>query len=407
MDKRVAKKGKIQYLVKWKTFDSPEDNTWEYFENIEKYKDSIFEFETKLMDAKKARTTSVVRENITPPSAPASKPSLPISKQVADDSLTLYAPAETSPQSPPLSAEISPETKDPATVVPPPAQQNSVSKDLKTKTTKAPKPKDKDLPQFDPDKFTPGYTPTKIQKDGEEFLVVVSGVKDTGLCGGYWGETTGSRRRGRNTEAVTHHREETGHQTKEQRKNIDENDKSKLVRDKSKENAKQEFNSNCVKNNNDKSKASVDTKENHSIDQPRMESKQEKSTKRSRRSIESINGVEATSINTQVQQIKEQKVPNVNGRISNKRERKETQKLKEYKTGLKKMTTTAETQVKTQKSKVATKKDATKKDKVYIIESLLKKDGSMFLVKWENYSASWNSWEPREGIPPYIVKVHS
>ena len=71
------------------------------------------------------------------------------------------------------------------------------------------------------------------------------------------------------------------------------------------------------------------------------------------------------------------------------------------------MTTTAETQVKTQKSKVATKKDATKKDKVYIIESLLKKDGSMFLVKWENYSASWNSWEPREGIPPYIVKVHS
>ena len=54
LDKRVAKKGKIEYLVKWKTYDNPDDNTWEYFENIEGFKDKVYQFETKLMDAKKA-----------------------------------------------------------------------------------------------------------------------------------------------------------------------------------------------------------------------------------------------------------------------------------------------------------------------------------------------------------------
>ena len=44
-------------------------------------------------------------------------------------------------------------------------------------------------------------------------------------------------------------------------------------------------------------------------------------------------------------------------------------------------------------------------DKVYTIEALLEKEGSMFLVKWENYTSLWNSWEPRDGIPPFIVKV--
>ena len=149
--------------------------------------------------------------------------------------------------------------------------------------------------------------------------------------------------------------------------------------------------------------------ENHAIDEPKMDSKQEEPAKRSKRSIESINGVEANNIrkrNPQMQQTKEQKVPDVNGMISNKRERKETQKLKDYKTGLKKNNSTTETQSKSEKSEISTKKEPTKKGKVYIIESLLKKEGSMFLVKWENYSDLWNSWEPKEGIPPFIVKVH-
>ena len=44
-------------------------------------------------------------------------------------------------------------------------------------------------------------------------------------------------------------------------------------------------------------------------------------------------------------------------------------------------------------------------EKIYIIESLLKKNGSKFLVKWENYPKDYNSWEPRSCIPPNIVKV--
>ena len=46
-----------------------------------------------------------------------------------------------------------------------------------------------------------------------------------------------------------------------------------------------------------------------------------------------------------------------------------------------------------------------KPDMVYIVESLLEKEGSMFLVKWKSYTNWWNSWEPKEGLPPFIVKV--
>ena len=46
-------------------------------------------------------------------------------------------------------------------------------------------------------------------------------------------------------------------------------------------------------------------------------------------------------------------------------------------------------------------------EEVYIIESLLKKNGSKFLVKWENYSDEYNSWEPKSSIPANIVKVIS
>ena len=55
---------------------------------------------------------------------------------------------------------------------------------------------DNALPEFDPAKFSPGYIPKTVMKGAEEYMIVVSGVKDTGLCGGYWGKTEnlGSRR---------------------------------------------------------------------------------------------------------------------------------------------------------------------------------------------------------------------
>ena len=99
-----------------------------------------------------------------------------------------------------------------------------------------------------------------------------------------------------------------------------------------------------------------------------------------------------------------------NGVTSSKRERKETQKLKDYKTGLKTVNEVKSNRGKTKeeiRSKAKkTKEEKVKKDKEYIIESLLEKDGSKFLVKWENYSNSWNSWEPIKGIPPFILEVY-
>merc|ERR1711915_373897 len=65
-------------------------------------------------------------------------------------------------------------------------------------------PRDETLPEFDPEKFTPGYVPKTVTKGDDEYVIVVSGVKDTGLCGGYWGNTEnlGSRRRSKPVETL-------------------------------------------------------------------------------------------------------------------------------------------------------------------------------------------------------------
>ena len=46
-------------------------------------------------------------------------------------------------------------------------------------------------------------------------------------------------------------------------------------------------------------------------------------------------------------------------------------------------------------------------DDIYIIESLIEKKGSQFLVKWENYPDEENTWEPRSSIPDYVLQVRS
>ena len=48
MDKRVAKKGKVEYLVKWKNFDDPADYTWEPVNNLEDVRDMVAKFEKEL-----------------------------------------------------------------------------------------------------------------------------------------------------------------------------------------------------------------------------------------------------------------------------------------------------------------------------------------------------------------------
>ncbi len=51
------------------------------------------------------------------------------------------------------------------------------------------RPNDKELPRFDPKQFKPGCPPPIVKKGDEEYHLIVTGVKDTGLCGKYWGES--------------------------------------------------------------------------------------------------------------------------------------------------------------------------------------------------------------------------
>ena len=63
-------------------------------------------------------------------------------------------------------------------------------------------PPDDTALEFDPEKFTPGYVPKTVKKGDEEYTIVVTGVKDTGLCGNYWNVSEGGRRRSRPPETL-------------------------------------------------------------------------------------------------------------------------------------------------------------------------------------------------------------
>ena len=52
LEKRVVKKGKIEYLVKWKNFEDPADNSWEPSSHLEAVQDLVDKFE-KDLEAKK------------------------------------------------------------------------------------------------------------------------------------------------------------------------------------------------------------------------------------------------------------------------------------------------------------------------------------------------------------------
>merc|ERR1711892_939025 len=52
------------------------------------------------------------------------------------------------------------------------------------------------------------------------------------------------------------------------------------------------------------------------------------------------------------------------------------------------------------------KKPAPVQEDIYIIESLTKKNGSKYLVKWENWPSDQNTWEPKASIPEFILKYY-
>ena len=58
--------------------------------------------------------------------------------------------------------------------------------------------------------------------------------------------------------------------------------------------------------------------------------------------------------------------------------------------------------------KTKPKEKSTKSNMVpeYIIESLIKREGNKFLVKWENFPSSDNTWEPKSSIPQFILDFY-
>ena len=48
LEKRTTKKGKTEYLVKWKNFDDTADNSWEPAENLQSVQDIIEKYENEL-----------------------------------------------------------------------------------------------------------------------------------------------------------------------------------------------------------------------------------------------------------------------------------------------------------------------------------------------------------------------
>ena len=56
---------------------------------------------------------------------------------------------------------------------------------------------------------------------------------------------------------------------------------------------------------------------------------------------------------------------------------------------------------KVSKSAVCVEKD----DDEYLIEALLDKKGTSYLVKWKKYPSAYNSWEPSFALPPAVIKV--
>jgi len=92
------------------------------------------------------------------------------------------------------------EPKEPIAETPKGRAAKKVAEEKKEKVPAT--PSDAELPEFDPEKFTPGYVPPVVKKGEDEYMIVVSGVKDTGLCGSYWNVGEGGRRRSKPPETL-------------------------------------------------------------------------------------------------------------------------------------------------------------------------------------------------------------
>jgi len=57
-------------------------------------------------------------------------------------------------------------------------------------------------------------------------------------------------------------------------------------------------------------------------------------------------------------------------------------------------------------SKESLKDEEEEEGEVYIIESIVDQKDGKYLVKWDNYPSTDNTWEPRSSIPRFILKFY-
>merc|ERR1711971_246765 len=93
LDRRVGRKGKTEYLIKWKNYENNDDNnTWEPVQNIiEGYKHLIESFEENLIKEKKSelskeippvKTESKKKKKEPKPTKKTKKPTVPVQEEV-------------------------------------------------------------------------------------------------------------------------------------------------------------------------------------------------------------------------------------------------------------------------------------------------------------------------------------
>ena len=80
------------------------------------------------------------------------------------------------------------------------------------------KPSDADLPPFDPRSFTPGKAPPVVKAGDEEYMIIATGVKDTGLSGKYWADMAELPARRRRSQPPTPKEDEKKQQEQKQQK---------------------------------------------------------------------------------------------------------------------------------------------------------------------------------------------
>jgi len=412
LDKRVAKKGKVEYLIKWKTVNKPKDNTWDYIENIMNYKHLVFAFEKKLMDAKKhqlklkeklelekqkaisKRTSEIFVE----PKAESSAESQQIGQidkecreevDLESSKSRIRKPSKKIQEQNEIKSEV-PENKSSMNTNEKLDNKNTPMKEKMNKITSIEPAQEKELVPSEKRVRKPSKKILEQIVDKEDAPKNKHAIKNVEVS------TEKTPMKGRSKKEHPNIESVGNKDLSSSEKMIQKPSKKEILMiqvpdtkiDETKANAP-----NGIKLMEKHTKKKIVTRKVKDVVSDSVQ-KKNKETNFPKEIMEESKSQSTTKKESNIE------IGSGNIIVKSKRERKETQKIKEYKSAL------TETKKVESKPRVKKNKPAAMLEEVYIVEALLEKKGSTFLVKWENYDKDWNSWEPRTGLPAFIVKYY-